>query len=205
MNSDSLIIPKDHVSAQRRLSMFSAAIGFTGVLFFKWQVSEVIYLFLWDVLLMGISTVLRMLFASGGRDNVLSRIIWSIGFLVLYAGMYGILISFLLIHINIEDFTSSLGSVQMASWAMVANHAFGFIFGYMLNGMNKTATTFGQMFSTMFYVLPMVVILVIIIFPNSLSFGETHQNTWIATGIVNVRFALDMFAAYLQKKHHLYY
>lgn len=205
MSSESIFFPKDHVTAQRRLSIVSAVIGFTGVLFFKWQVSEVIYLFMWDVLLMWVSTVLRMLFALGGRDKILGRIIWAIGFAVLYMGMFAILLSFLLIHINIQDFTSSLGSVKVATWAMVANHAFGFVVGYMLNGKNKTATTFGQMFSTMFYVLPMVTILVIFVFPNSLTFGEAQQNTWIATAIVNIRFAFDMLSAHLQRKRHLYY
>ena len=165
-----------------------------------------IYLFMLDVLLMGAATVLRMLFASGGRDKILARIFWSVGFVILYMGLFAILISYLLININIDAFGDNLGSVKGASWALVFNHVYGFIFGYLVNRLYKSATVFGQMFSTMFYILPMTVILVLFIFPRSLSFGEARQNTWIATAIVNIRFAFDMIFAFLQrKKGRLFY
>jgi positive regulator of sigma E activity len=52
----------------------------------------------------------------------------------------------------------------------------------------------GELFATMFYVLPIVVLLVVVVYPNSDYFGAEHQNKWVAVFIILARAIIDFIA-----------
>lgn len=180
----------------------SAIVTLFGVLFFNWGIADVIFLFFWEMILIGCMTVLRMLFAMGGQQNffygLLIRIFWTGGFVVLYGGIMMLLIAFVLSGLNLDTLLSEFYGLRYGVWLLAFNHIAGFLFGYILNGEYKQSTFFIELFATMIYVLPTVVILVMVISPNSGLFGSEHQNTLMAVGIVLIRLIIELFAARLR-------
>jgi ABC-type Fe3+ transport system permease subunit len=89
--------------------------------------------------------------------------------------------------------------IKTAMYFLAANQLFGFLFGYLANGQYKRSNFSGELFSTMFYALPIVVLLVAVVFPNSDYFGEEHQNVWVAVTIILARTLIDFVALRIKK------
>ena len=61
--------------------LVTTTISLIGVIFFKWQIAEIVFLFFYDMIFIGIATALRMLFAQAGAASFFSglfaRIFWA--------------------------------------------------------------------------------------------------------------------------------
>jgi hypothetical protein len=196
--ADTPWVPNTARARDWRLMLVTTIISLVGVIFFHWQIAEIVFLFFYDMIFIGMATVLRMLFAQGGYPSfwsgLLPRIIWSIAFVVLYGGMMMLLIAFTLSSLHLDGLIEGMQPIKTAMYFLAANQLFGFLFGYMANGEYKQSNFIGQLFSTMFYALPIVVLLIVVVFPNSDYFGEEHQNVWVAVAIILARTLIDFIS-----------
>lgn len=181
-----------------RLVAVTTLISLVGVIFFQWQIAEIVFLFFYDMFFIGIATALRMLFAQAGSTSFLggliARIFWTGGFVMLYGGMMMLLVAFTLSSLHLEGLFEGMRSIKIAMYFLAANQLFGFLFGYLANGQYKQSNFIGELFATMFYALPIVVLLVVVVFPNSDYFGAEHQNKWVAVFIILARALVDFIA-----------
>ena len=195
---DTPFVPNTAQGRDWRLMLVTTAISLIGVIFFHWQIAEIVFLFFYDMIFIGIATALRMLFALAGFESFLgglfARIFWTAGFVVLYGGMMMLLIAFTLSSLNLEGFFEGMRPIKTAMYFLAINQLFGFLFGFLANGQYKQSNFIGELFSTMFYVLPIVVLMVAVVFPNSDYFGEEHQNVWVAVAIILARTLIDFIA-----------
>ncbi len=203
--SQSLIVPNTAQGRDWRLVLVTSLISLVGVIFFKWQIAEIVFLFFYDMIFIGIATALRMLFAQAGFESffggLLVRAFWTAGFLVLYGGMMMLLVAFTLSSLNLDGLLEGMKPIKTAMYFLAANQLFGFLFGYLANGQYKQSNFIGELFSTMFYALPIVVLLIVVVFPNSDYFGAEHQNVWVAVAIILARTGIDFIA--LRIKHFI--
>jgi len=183
--------------------LVTTAISLVGVIFFHWQIAEIVFLFFYDMMFIGIATALRMLFAQAGFESfwggLFARMFWTAGFVVLYGGMMMLLVAFTLSSLNLDSFFEGMRPIKTAMYFLAANQLFGFLFGYLANGQYKHSNFMGELFATMFYALPIVVLLVAVVFPNSDYFGEEHQNVWVAVTIILARTLIDFIALRIKK------
>jgi len=195
---DTPFVPNTAQGRDWRLMLVTTVISLVGVIFFKWQIAEIVFLFFYDMIFIGMATALRMLFAQAGFESFLSgffvRIFWTAGFVVLYGGMMMLLIAFTLSSLNLDGLIEGMQPIKTAMYFLAANQLFGFLFGYLANGEYKHRNFMGELFATMFYALPIVVLLVVVVFPNSDYFGEEHQNVWVAVTIILARTSIDFIA-----------
>jgi hypothetical protein len=198
----SIFVPNSPQNRDKRMALVSALITLFGILFFKWSISDVVFLFFWEMLLFGASTVLRMLFALAGMrhffQGLLLRLFWTAGFTVLYATMLMLLIAFVLSGLNLESMLPEFRGLRYGIWFLAFNHIAGFLFGYILNDEYKRSSFFLELFATMIFALPTVVILVLVISPNTGLLGVEHQNTLLAIAIVLIRLVIELVATRLR-------
>lgn len=196
----SVFVPKNSYVSDRRVSLVTAIISVLGIVFFDWHVAQVIFLFFADILFIGFATLLKMLFARGLLNGLLGKLVFGVGFVVLYGGLFMILVSFALTNLNTEEFVNQLAGLRYGVWFLGLNHFAGFLFGFIYSDEYRKTTMIAQLFSTMFYVLPLVTVLVMLVFPNSNFFGPEFQNQWMAIGIILLRFVFDLVSNYLKDK-----
>jgi len=205
--ADTPFVPNSARGRDWRLMLVTTAISLIGVIFFKWQIAEIVFLFFYDMIFIGMATALRMLFAQAGAASFFSglfaRIFWTAGFVVLYGGMMMLLVAFTLSSLNLDGLMDGMQPIKTAMYFLAANQLFGFLFGYLANGEYKQSNYIGQLFATMFYALPIVVLLVVVDFPNSDYFGEEHQNVWVAVTIILARTGIDFIALRIKQIVHV--
>ena len=195
---DTPFVPNTAQGRDWRLMLVTTVISLVGVIFFHWQIAEIVFLFFYDMIFIGMATALRMLFAQAGFESFwggfFARVFWTAGFIVLYSGMMMLLIAFTLSSLSLDGFFEGMRPIKNAMYFLAANQLFGFLFGFLANGQYKQSNFIGELFSTMFYALPIVVLLVVVVFPNSDYFGEEHQNVWVAVTIIMARTGIDFIA-----------
>ena len=197
-----ILVPGTPQGRDRRLVFVSALITLVGIIFFNWQVAEVIFLFFWEMLLIGAATVLRILLALNGQNffyGLLPRLFWTVGFVFLYGAMMMLLIAFVLSGLNLDGLLDNFQGIQYGVWLLGFNHLAAFVFGYILSGAYKTSVFTFELFSTMILALPTVAVMVVIIAPNSDFMGADYQNIWVAVAIVLLRLAMEWLGMRIRK------
>jgi hypothetical protein len=198
-----VFVPNTSQGRDRRMVFISTLITLGGILFFNWQVAQVIFMFFWEMIFLGMATVLRMIFAMNGLSNylqdLLPRLFWTVGFSVLYGGMIMLLVAFVISGLDIESLFDDFTGFRYGIWMLGLNHLAAFLFGFLLNKQFKQTSFVRELFATMFIALPTVVLMVVIVAPNSHVMGEAYRNVWMAAAIVLIRFLMDLFAVRLQK------
>lgn len=197
-----ILVPGSPLGRDRRLVFVSALITLVGIIFFNWQVAEVIFLFFWEMILIGAATVLRMLLALNGENffyGLIPRVFWTVAFAVLYGGMMLLLVAFVLSGLNLDGLLDNFQGIQYGVWLLGFNHLAAFVFGYILSGAYKTSVFTFELFSTMILALPTVALMVVIIAPNSDVFGADYQNVWVAVAIVLLRLAMEWLGMRIRK------
>jgi len=180
------------------MALVGALIAIVGVIFFNWQIGQVVFLFFWDMLFIGATTVLRMIFAMGGQrsffQGLLLRLFFTGGFVVLYASMMMLLIAFVMSGLHLETFLANYNGLQYGVWFLAFNHLAGFLFGYILNDAYKQSVFSLELFATFFFALPTVAVLVLLVAPNSAVLGVAQQNAFIGVAIILVKLVMELFA-----------
>ncbi len=113
---------------------------------------------------------------------------------MLYASMMMLLIAFVLSGLHLETFLANYNGLQFGVWFLAFNHLAGFLFGYLLNDAYKQSVFSLELFATFFFALPTVVVLVLLVAPNSAIFGVALQNTFVAVAIILVKLVMELFA-----------
>lgn len=202
--SHPLLVPKNEGGGHLRQTIITTAISLVGILFFNWQVGAVIFLFYWELVLIGAATLLRMLFAVGDNTNyligLLPRLFWMVGFGVLYGAMIMLFIAFVFAKLDTDALFENFTGFKYGVWLLGFNYAASFLFGYLYNDTYKRSTYMAELFKTMFFALPLLVIMVMIVAPNSEILGASRKNSFVAAAIVLLKFAFDFVAFRLQKR-----
>ena len=199
----SVFVPGSPQARDKRLAIISALITILGIILYHWQVAEVIFLFFWEMFIIGAVTALRMLLAMAGTKNflygIIPRLFWTVAFVFLYGAMMMLLVSFVFAALDHDALLEDFQGMRYGLWFLAFNHIAGFLFGYLLNGEFKRSAFMVELFSTMFLALPIAALLVVIVSPNSDFFGDTYKNQWIAAIIVVLRFLGELLAVRIRK------
>jgi hypothetical protein len=158
------------------------------------------------MIFIGISTLLRILLSARTSHSLAAwvgaKLFWGLFFLGMYGTLLMFIIAFTLSGIDFEKLSLSFEGIKPAVWLLGGNHLAGLTFGFLMNGAYKKSSPLKEVFSTLIYALPVVMILLFAITPLTIKVGSSHQNATLAGGVVLLRLFMDVMAVRLRGLVH---
>ncbi len=173
------------------LSLF---ITLYGMIFLDWHLQPIIFLFWWEVILMVVAALIRMIFAmdGGGILHLLPlKILLFMGGTVLGGGMITFAIVF-----SFKVFEASTGVVGMDNirvqvQIMSAGYALGLLIHYFLNGKFTRANPASELIATLAHLLILLAFLQALTMHFIPKYPQLDQAKWVAVAVVVVKFTAD--------------
>lgn len=172
----------------------NSLVPLAGVLFFQWGLAEVVFLFWYEMFLIGAVAALSMLLALGGRGffhDIFSRLFWTAGFVVLYLGLLMLLVSFTLVNLDFNTLFDRFRGFGISPVILAINYGLNLL-GFIYFGKFRVVHYFQVLFEAMIYALPITCILVLLIFPNIDMIPLIGANKAIVVGIILARLAVEL-------------
>ena len=166
-------------------------IPIVGVLFLDWNLFGLIYLFWFELILIGLFGLLRILTALGGASplqGLLARLGSAAFFVILYGALLMIALSFSMVHM---DWNSLLGELPTdnrglgpSTWVLAAVFLLEWLGSYIFSGQYRQAFPLLELFRVFALTLPLAIIIVFVLSPYAQKLEGRHANTVVVLGIL---------------------
>ena len=167
----------------------SLLIPVIGVLFLKWSLFSLLLLFWFELKLIGIFGLLRILFSL--QADLITRIISMVFFGVLYGGLAMLIIAFSMTELDFDSLFANFGNkatgqmgVAESQTALVIVFVMEFLRDFLLSSKYKITHPFTSVFRTIVYALPLAVVVLFVILPLSKKVPLAQLNLVVVLGIV---------------------
>ncbi len=169
--------------------IISLLIPIIGVVFLKWSLFSLLLLFWFELKLIGIFGLVRILFSL--QADLIIRIISMVFFGVLYGGLAMLIIAFSLTELDFDTLFSNFGNkatgqmgVAESQTALVIVFVMEFLRDFLLTSKYKETHPFTSVFRNIVYALPLAVVVLFVILPVSKKVPAAQLNLVVVLGIV---------------------
>lgn len=171
-----------------------------GIFFLHWHLRPIVFMFWWEVILMVVAALIRMLFALDGKGifhNFGMKIFLLISGTVMGGGMIALAIAFS--YKVFEDNSALAGMAQIGTQAnlLTFGYGLGLAFHYFLNGKFKTAHPAGELIATLAHLLILLAFLQVLTMHLIPRYPQLDQAFWVGIAVVVMKFIADyLFVQY---------
>ncbi|MBI5915052.1 MAG: hypothetical protein HY842_06715 [Bacteroidetes bacterium] len=165
-----------------------------GILFLKWSLEPVIFLFWMEIIFSIGAALVRAAFALEGQPfmaTLLRRI-----FLVGAGAVLGVGFILLTVTFTIHAFHDASGLVgsnlQLQMFLLLLNYLAALVFHFFLNGRFRSASPIGELMSTFVYLLVLLCLIMVVTMHLLPKFPALNQSLWVGLAVVGIKFGVDL-------------
>jgi hypothetical protein len=164
-----------------------------GILVLQWNLQPIVFLFWFELFLVVVFSMIRMLFAMGEK-TLLAALPMKL-MLLMFGTLMGGAMLLLAVTFTFKAFVEGdykgFSSINLQMRGLSAAYLMGLIIHYFANGAYKTANPYLELMKSFVYLLVFLAFLMAITMHLLPNFPQLNQARWVAISIVLLKFVFD--------------